>query len=56
VIKHLSFQGRPDPRGGLIIFGFQTKVEPLYWRIWLTKNSKKRSRFEKVTTPKGVKN
>jgi hypothetical protein len=27
--NHLSAQGRPDPRGGLLCFGVQTKLEPL---------------------------
>jgi hypothetical protein len=31
VTKHLSAQGRPDPRGGegSVVFGVQTKLEPL---------------------------
>ncbi len=29
VTEHLSTQGRPDPRGGLLCYGVQTKLEPL---------------------------
>ncbi len=29
VTEHLSTQDRPDPRGGLLCYGAQTKLEPL---------------------------
>ncbi len=29
VTEHLSTQGRPDPRGGLLCYGVQTKLKPL---------------------------
>jgi hypothetical protein len=29
----LSTQGKPDPRGGLLCYGAQTKLEPLLWHI-----------------------
>jgi hypothetical protein len=32
VTEHLSAQGRPDSRGGLIVYGVQTKLELLLLR------------------------
>jgi len=46
--KHLSAQGKLDPREGSIVFSVQKKLKPLLLRIWHTKNN----RIEKVMAPK----
>jgi hypothetical protein len=42
--KHLSAQGKLNPRGG-----FHLNLS--YWHIWRTKNCPKHNRIEKVTAP-----
>jgi hypothetical protein len=49
---HLSTQGRPDPTGGSIVSGVQTKLEPFLLAHLCIKTRQKQIRIEKVTAPK----
>jgi len=60
--KHLSVQGKLDPRGGLgraqLFLVFKQNLNPSYWCIYDTKSHKKWVRIQKITAPqnRGVKN